>query len=35
MDKIEYLTKLKTQIESMEKHHQVEILKYCRKICVK
>ena len=27
MDKIEYLTKLKTQIESMDKHHQIEILK--------
>ena len=27
MDKIEYLTKLKTRIECMDKHHQIEILK--------
>ena len=31
MEKIEHLNKLKTQIESMDKHHQVEILKILSK----
>ncbi len=31
MEKIEYLTKLKNQIESMDKHHQIEILKILSK----
>ena len=31
MENIEYLTKLKNQVESMDKHHQVEILKILSK----
>ena len=31
MEKIENLNKLKTKIESMEKHHQIEILKILSK----
>ena len=27
MERIEYLNRLKNQIEGMEKHHQIEILK--------
>ena len=31
MENIEYLTKLKNRIESMDKHHQIEILKILSK----
>ena len=31
MEKVENLNKLKTKIESMEKHHQIEILKILSK----
>ena len=31
MEKVESLNKLKTKIESMEKHHQIEILKILSK----
>lgn len=31
MEKIDYLTKLKNQVESMDKHHQIEILKILSK----